>query len=72
MANKGLSKEAKELKSKMRRAFANYRSSEGCGCCEGSKHEEHEQAIAKLLGVPKYKDGSGYDFSKYQEKEKVE
>lgn len=47
----------------IRKAIANYMRSEGCGCCKGSDHEEHEETIAKLLNVPMYKDGSGYDFA---------
>lgn len=51
----------------IRRAIADYMWSEGCSCCRSiPDHEEHAEAIAKLLKVKKYKDGSGYDFSKYR------
>ena len=56
----------KTLKKKLRSAIADYMMSEGCSCCVGANHHIHEVAIAKLLNVPKYKDGSGYDFSKYR------
>lgn len=53
--------------SKLREAVANYMQSEGCSCCRNREdHELHTKALAKLLKVPKYKDGSGYDFLKYK------
>lgn len=53
----------------LRRAIADYMSSEGCGCCSDyEKHKEHERGIAVLLHVPKYKDGSGYNFAKFRSK----
>lgn len=58
----------KEIK-KIRQAVADYMSSEGCSCCQDiDGHKLHEALLAKLLNVPKYKDGSGYDFSKFQTK----
>lgn len=57
--------ELAKLRKKMREAFANYRKSEGCPCCEGFSHDKDAEVIAKLLNVPKYKDGSGYNFYKY-------
>lgn len=55
------------LKKKIREAIANYMSSEGCSCCRDiDGHRKHTEALAKLLGVPPYSDGSGYDFSKYK------
>lgn len=53
---------------KMRTAIADYMWSEGCSCCRGSDHEKHAETLGKLLRIPKYKDGSGYDFSKYRTK----
>lgn len=50
----------------IRTATANYIETEGCGCCQGSSHEEHRNILGKLLGVKRYSDGSGYDFSKYK------
>lgn len=47
-------------------AIAEYMGSEGCDCCRGRDHEKNRERIAKLLGVKKYKDGSGYDFSAYR------
>ena len=54
----------------IREAVANYMNSEGCSCCRGSSHVEHQEAIAKLLSVPQYKDKSGYNFTPYETKEK--
>ena len=56
----------------LRLAFALYVKSEGCSCCrDNEEHEEAAAAIGKLLKVPKYKDGSGYDFWKFLPKEKT-
>lgn len=64
-----MNNELKEFKKLMREAVANYRLSEGCSCCRDVEaHKKHTEALAKLLNVPKYSDGSGYDFSKYQSK----
>lgn len=50
----------------IRRAFADYYASEGCSCCQGRDHKTHAAALAKLLRVPRYKDGSGFDFYKFR------
>lgn len=51
----------------IRRALADYMSSEGCSCCASiDSHQEHKATLAKLLNVPKYSDGSGYNFSKFR------
>lgn len=50
----------------LRQAVANYIRSEGCGCCKGLDHDEHQATLAKLLKVRKYKDGSGYNFLRYR------
>lgn len=51
----------------IRQAVADYMRSEGCDCCsDREKHEQHKAALAKLLHVPKYKDGSGYDFARFR------
>ena len=51
----------------VREALADYISSEGCGCCQNrQKHDEAEARLAKFLHVPKYSDGSGYEFIKFQ------
>lgn len=47
----------------IRISVANYVQSEGCGCCQGHNHSEHKKVLAKLLKVPMYSDGSGYDFN---------
>lgn len=52
----------------IRKAIADYMSSEGCGCCSGSDHGEDENVIGKLLNVPMYRDKSGYNFSKFRSK----
>jgi len=53
----------------LRVAVATYIRSEGCGCCESSKHAEHTGELARLLDVPAYSDGSGYDFYGVLDKE---
>jgi len=51
----------------MRAAVANYMRSEGCSCCRDSEaHERHTAALGRLLKVPKYKDGSGYNFARFE------
>lgn len=51
----------------IRRAVANYMGSEGCGCCGNREaHVTHTEQLAKLLSVPLYNDGSGYDFRRYR------
>lgn len=50
----------------VRAALANYMRSEGCACCRDiDAHKKHTEALAKLLDVEPYDDGSGYDFPKY-------
>ncbi len=57
----------RKLRAEMRQAVADYMSSEGCSCCQDvGRHEENEIKLAKLLNIPKYDDGSGYDFSRYR------
>ena len=65
-----MSEDLKKFKGEVRAAVANYIYSEGCSCCQGADHGEHEKKIAKLLSVPKYEDGSGYNFGKYKTEEK--
>ena len=61
--------ELSQLRKLLREAVANYMSSEGCSCCQNIEaHKAHTEALAKLLKVPKYSDGSGYDFSKFKTK----
>lgn len=51
----------------IRQAVADYMGSEGCTCCRDIEaHERHAAALAKLLRVPKYADGSGYDFRRFR------
>lgn len=51
----------------VRQAVADYMRSEGCSCCEDSSaHSQHEEQLAKLLGVEPYDDDSGYNFPKYR------
>ena len=52
---------------KIRQAVADYMQSEGCSCCQDSDaHAIAKKQLAQLLNVPKYKDGSGYDFGKFK------
>lgn len=51
----------------IRQAVADYMRTEGCGCCANRQlHREDEERLAQLLRVPKYVDGSGYDFGRYE------
>lgn len=51
---------------KVRWAIAEYMDSEGCGCCSDTENHNYDKMIlAKLLKIPKYKGGSGYNFNKY-------
>lgn len=55
-----------ELFYKIRNAVADYMRSEGCSCCQNVEaHKKNTQRLAELLNVPKYDDGSGYDFYLY-------
>jgi hypothetical protein len=64
-----MNKELSEFKKEIREAVADYMRSEGCSCCRDFEaHIEHKKRLGKLLNVSKYKDGSGYEFSKYGSK----
>lgn len=53
----------------IRRALADYMYAEGCSCCRNVKeHAEAQERLAKLLEVPPYADGSGYDFYQFRTK----
>lgn len=54
---------------KIRTAIANYIESEGCSCCQDENHNEHQALIGRLLEVPKYSDGSGYNFTEFETEE---
>ena len=55
----------------VRKALASYMESEGCECCQDTeRHKVNEERLARLLDVPKYKDGSGWDFNKFLPKSK--
>lgn len=55
------------LRRALRAAVADYMHSEGCSCCQDvAAHERHKKELAKLLRVPKYPDGSGYDFGRFR------
>jgi len=50
-----------------RRAFADYKRSEGCSCCRNIEaHDEAETRMAHLLAVKRYSDDSGWDWTPYQ------
>jgi hypothetical protein len=54
------------FKEKVREAIANYMSSEGCSCCRDiEQHKINAEVLAKLLDVPPYEDGSGYNFYQF-------
>ena len=49
--------------------IADYIQSEGCSCCaDEDGQKEAEKQLAKLLDVPKWKDGIGYNFNKFATK----
>lgn len=55
----------------IRQAVADYMWSTGCGCCADDEGmADAKKRLAKLLRVPNYKVGPGYDFSKYRSKKK--
>ena len=57
----------KKVRDALRTALADYVASEGCSCCRDSEaHEEAARKLAVILGVPKFKDGSGYDFWRFR------
>lgn len=59
----------RKFRKQLREAIANYMQSEGCSCCRDNEaHEVHKEVLGKLLRVPKYDDGSGYDFGKFKSK----
>jgi hypothetical protein len=52
---------------KVRQAVADYMRSEGCSCCRNEEaHKAAQTALAALLDVPAYTDGSGFDFSLFR------
>ena len=64
-----MTNELRKFKKELREAVANYMRSEGCACCQDYEgHKEHAERLGKLLNVPRYSDGSGREFSKYQSK----
>lgn len=57
----------KKERAEIRRLVADYMRSEGCSCCRDTEaHEKHAEALAKILKVPSYGDGSGYDFAQFR------
>lgn len=56
---------------KIRQAMADYMWSEGCSCCRSDSHEENKKRLAKLLKVPRYRDRSGFNFTKFKSKKPV-
>ncbi len=72
MTNKPLNAEQEKANlfvAKIRSAVADYMRSDGCSCCRDIEaHERHEEVLAKMLDVPKYKDGSGHNFAKFKSK----
>jgi len=60
-------KDKNKLIKQIRQALADYIYSEGCSCCrDEDAHRTSGELLAKLLNVPKYSDGSGYDFYKFR------
>lgn len=65
--DKAVRKALSEQRAEIRRALANYMRSEGCSCCRADDHPKHAAELGKLLKVPMYGDGSGYDFGRFQD-----
>jgi len=56
----------------IRNAVADYLNTEGCSCCQDrSGHDAAMERIGTLLRIPKYSDGSGYDFSPFTTHERA-
>lgn len=56
----------------VRKALADYMSAEGCSCCRNEvAYEAAKGRLAKMLEVPMYSDGSGYDFYQFRSKDKL-
>ncbi len=56
-----------EFRREVRRAVADYMSSEGCSCCRNvPMHALNAEHLAELLRVPKYDDSSGFDFQRFR------
>lgn len=53
-----LKKRIKEI----RIIIARYVGGEGCSCCESDGHKDVKKELGRILRIPKYSDGSGYDF----------
>ena len=48
----------------IREQVARLHRASGCSCCrDDDAWDEAEKALAELLAIPEYADGSGYDFS---------
>lgn len=62
--------ESEQLKL-LRTALADYMYAEGCSCCRNQEdYNEAKERLAGILGVPKYPDGSGFDFFKFRSGQK--
>lgn len=63
----------KTERDELRRAVADYMRAEGCSCCRDSDaHAQAAERIALLLKVPRYGDGSGFDFGKFRTEKRGE
>lgn len=52
---------------KIRQALADYMQAEGCSCCRNNEdHRAAAERLARLLRVPKYQDGAGYNFARFR------
>jgi hypothetical protein len=69
---KAVEKARRDFAKNVRKAVADYMSSEGCSCCQDEDgHKKHKKVLAKLLDVPMYDDKSGYDFYQFKTKKKA-
>lgn len=57
-----------ELKSKLRKTFAELNYATGCGCCgDPEGYDKASTELAKLIEMELYEDGSGPNFPKYRD-----
>ena len=50
------------MDTELRKLIAKVITTEGCDCCEGKEHNKLQNELAQALNIPRYSDGSGYDW----------
>lgn len=54
--------EAQVIMAELREAAARAITAQGCSCCADPNRDEIQNRLAKLLDIPEYQDGSGYNW----------